>query len=89
MALKDDLEAQVSAIFKAQWTERDGQVLPGDIPVLDEAAIIPFKARAWLDLSRRRDAGEKIDEKDVKSIATMSPECCRCWNKHWRADVHT
>ena len=36
------------------------------IPVLDEAAIIPFKARAWLDLSRRRDAGEKIDEKDVR-----------------------
>lgn len=30
MALKDDLEAQVSAIFKAQWTERDGQVVPGD-----------------------------------------------------------
>lgn len=36
------------------------------IPVLDEAAIIPFKARAWLDLSRRRDEGEKIDEKDVR-----------------------
>lgn len=36
------------------------------IPVLDEAAIIPFKARAWLDLSRRRDAGEKIDDKDVR-----------------------
>lgn len=36
------------------------------IPVLDEAAIIPFKARAWLDLSRRRDAGEKVDEKDVR-----------------------
>jgi len=36
------------------------------IPVLDEAAIIPFKARAWLDLSRRRDAGERADEKDVR-----------------------
>lgn len=30
MALKDDLEAQVSDIFKAQWTERNGQVVPGD-----------------------------------------------------------
>lgn len=36
------------------------------IPVLDDAAIIPFKARAWLDLSRRRGDGEKIDEKDVR-----------------------
>lgn len=30
MALKDDLEAQVSDIFKAQWTARNGQVVPGD-----------------------------------------------------------
>lgn len=36
------------------------------IPVLNEAAIIPFKARAWLDLGRERDAGGKVDEKTVK-----------------------
>lgn len=38
----------------------------GGIPVLDEAAIIPFKARAWLDLSRQRDEGIKIDEKNIR-----------------------
>lgn len=38
----------------------------GGIPVLDEAAIIPFKARAWLDLTRERDAGGKVDEKNIK-----------------------
>jgi hypothetical protein len=37
-----------------------------DIPALDEAAIIPFKAKAWLDLSARREAGERADEKDIK-----------------------
>jgi len=36
------------------------------IPVLGEAAIIPFKAKAWLDLSQRRADGEKVDERDVK-----------------------
>lgn len=36
------------------------------IPVLNEAAIIPFKARAWLDLRREREAGGKVDEKTVK-----------------------
>ena len=36
------------------------------MPVLDEAGLIPFKARAWVDLSRRRAEGEKVDEKDVK-----------------------
>lgn len=38
----------------------------GGIPVLGEAAIIPFKARAWIDLGERREAGDRIDERDVK-----------------------
>lgn len=54
----------------------------GGIPVLDEAAIIPFKARAWLDLSRERDAGRKVDEKNIKKhrndvarlLQLLSPE---------------
>jgi hypothetical protein len=36
------------------------------IPVLDAAAIIPFKARAWIDMVGRRDEGAKVDEKDIK-----------------------
>lgn len=36
------------------------------IPVLDEAAIIPFKARAWIDLRQRHAAGEAVDERDVR-----------------------
>ncbi|WP_394890218.1 hypothetical protein ACG873_02340 [Mesorhizobium sp. AaZ16] len=54
----------------------------GGIPVLNEAAIIPFKARAWLDLSRERDAGGKVDEKNIKKhrndvarlLQVLSPE---------------
>lgn len=50
----------------------------GGIPVLNEAAIIPFKARAWLDLSRERDAGGRVDERRTsKNIATMWHGCCR------------
>jgi len=52
------------------------------IPVLNEAAIIPFKARAWLDLSRERDAGSRVDEKNIKKhrndvarlLQVLSPE---------------
>lgn len=36
------------------------------VSVLNEAAIIPFKARAWLDLSRERDAGGRVDDKNIK-----------------------
>ncbi|MBN8815230.1 MAG: hypothetical protein J0J06_07260 [Sphingomonas sp.] len=36
------------------------------IPVLDEAAIIPFKARAWIDMIARRAEGIRVDDKDIK-----------------------
>lgn len=65
----DEEAASLSAILLDsayyEFLKKMVRTLDG-IPVLDEAAIIPFKARAWLDLSRRRDAGEKIDEKDVR-----------------------
>ena len=38
----------------------------GGIPVLDEAAIIPFKARAWLDLTRQRAERSQVDEKNIR-----------------------
>lgn len=45
------------------------------IPLLGEAAIIPFKARAWLDLTERRAAGDRVDAKNIakhrKDVARM------------------
>jgi len=36
------------------------------VPVLDEAGLIPFKARAWLDLTARRARGEDIDSGNIR-----------------------
>ena len=36
------------------------------MPVLGPAYLIPLKARAWLDLKKRHEAGDAIDEKDIK-----------------------
>ena len=54
------LDADYYAFLKTMVRIEDG------IPILDEAGIIPFKARAWLDLTRRRAEGENIDERDIK-----------------------
>ncbi len=35
------------------------------LPIAGVTALIPLKARAWLDLTRREAAGEKIDSKDI------------------------
>jgi hypothetical protein len=36
------------------------------IPSVPPEIIVPLKARAWLDLTERRDAGEKVDGNDIK-----------------------
>jgi len=65
----DEAAASLSAILLDEdyyaFLKSMVRVVDG-IPVLDEAAIIPFKARAWLDLTRDRDAGDKVDDKNIK-----------------------
>ena len=36
-----------------------------DIPVVGPEYLIPLKARAWLDLTRRKEAGAAIDSKSI------------------------
>jgi hypothetical protein len=36
-----------------------------DLPRVNPAALIPLKARAWLDLTRRQKEGQQVDAKDI------------------------
>jgi len=36
-----------------------------DIPIVGPGHLIPLKARAWLDLTRRKEAGDAIDAKSI------------------------
>ncbi|MEH6740753.1 MAG: hypothetical protein V7695_19740 [Sulfitobacter sp.] len=38
----------------------------GGIQILDERLLIPFKARAFVDLTKRRKNGETVKEDDIK-----------------------
>ena len=42
------------------------RVVIEDVSLVDERILIPFKARAFLDLSERRAKGEKVDARDVR-----------------------
>ena len=44
----------------------DGRRVADGISVLDAEYLILFKAKAWLDLTRRREAGEHVNEKDLR-----------------------
>ena len=38
----------------------------GGVSTVSEECLIPLKARAWLDLTQRKAAGEHVDSKDIK-----------------------
>jgi hypothetical protein len=54
------LDETYYALLQANLREVDG------LPLLSEAAVIPFKARAYLDLAKRKAEGEKVDGGDIK-----------------------
>lgn len=45
---------------------KQGKRTVDGITVLDAAYLIPFKAKAWMDLSDRKQAGEHVDSKNIK-----------------------
>lgn len=62
-----------------------GKTVVADIVILSHIYLIPFKAKAWLDLSQRRDSGHSTAIRDIKkhkndivrlaSILTVNDRC--------------
>ena len=44
----------------------DGITMINGVSILNAEHIIPFKAKAWLDLTQRKENGEHIDSRDIK-----------------------
>ena len=45
---------------------RSGRVQVSGITILDVPYLIPFKAKAWLDLTQRRAQGEQVDSRNIR-----------------------
>lgn len=45
---------------------KQGLIRISGVTVLDAPYLIPFKAKAWLDLSARKSNGEQIDSRKIK-----------------------
>jgi hypothetical protein len=45
---------------------RSGKIVIDGVTVLGPAYLIPFKAKAWLDLSERKKMGEQVDSKNIR-----------------------
>ncbi len=45
---------------------KHGRVQISSVTILDALYMIPFKAKAWLDLSDRKAAGKQVDAKNIR-----------------------
>jgi hypothetical protein len=68
MPLDDDLSSLSAILVDDDYYNfmKAGKTIIDGVPVLGVAYIIPFKAKAWLDLSARKAAGEAIDSKNIR-----------------------
>jgi len=68
LPLDDDLSSLSAILMDDDYYSflRAGKTVIDGIPILDAAHLIPLKAKAWLDLSARKAAGEPVDSRHIR-----------------------
>jgi hypothetical protein len=64
-----------------------GKRIIEDIPIVGPEHLIPLKARAWLDLTRRKGAGEAIDAKSMAKHKNDVFRLYRVIDPAFKADI--
>jgi len=68
LPLDDDLSSLSAILMDDDYYNflRAGRILVDGMPILSAAHLIPLKAKAWLDLSARKAAGEAVDGRHIR-----------------------
>jgi hypothetical protein len=68
LPLDDDLSSLSAILVDDDYYNflRTGWALIDGVPILDATHLIPFKVKAWLDLTTRKKSGESIDSKHIR-----------------------
>jgi hypothetical protein len=68
LPMDDDISSLSAILLDNDYYEflKRGKVVVDGVTVLDAAYLIPFKAKAWMDLTDRKAAGEHVESKNIK-----------------------
>ena len=68
LPMDEDISSLSAILLDDDYYEflKQGTVTVDGVTVLDAAYLIPFKAKAWMDLTDRKAAGEHVDSKNIK-----------------------
>ena len=66
--LDEDVSSLSAILLDDNYYEflKAGKYVLNGVTILDAVHIIPFKMKAWLDLSERKQNGESIDSKNIR-----------------------
>ena len=70
LPMDEDISSLSAILLDDDYYEflKQGKVTVDGVTVLDAAYLIPFKAKAWMDLTDRKAAGEHVDSKNITPI---------------------
>ena len=68
LPLDEDISSLSAILLDDDYYQllRSGTVVVDGVTVLGAAYLIPFKAKAWLDLTARKANGENVDSKNIR-----------------------
>lgn len=68
LPIKEDISSLSAILLNDAYYEllQSGQIFVEGVPILKPEYIIPFKAKAWLDLRGKKELGEAVDSKDIR-----------------------
>lgn len=68
LPMEEDISSLSAILLNNTYYEflKQGQIVLDGTPLLSAEYIIPFKAKAWIDLSERKAKGEQVDSKNVR-----------------------
>lgn len=68
LPMDEDVSSLSAILLNDDYYEflRQGRIRIAGVTVLDAPYLVPFKARAWLDLSDRKVAGEHVDSRNIR-----------------------
>lgn len=68
LPMEEDVSSLSAILLDEDYYEflRHGRIQMSGITILDAPYLIPFKAKAWIDLSRRKAEGEQVDSRNIR-----------------------
>lgn len=67
---------------------RQGRVQVAGVTVLDAPYLIPFKAKAWMDLLERKAVGEQVDSRNIRKHKTDVFRLTELLNQNEETIIH-